>query len=144
MPTKAPRLLSPEQRDQLMRIPTDLPERELARHYTFTAADLALIGQRRRDANRLGFALQLAVLRYPGRTLADLPEIPPRLLAYVADQVDVPAEALVAYGERRSTIFEHLDELRRVYGYRMCGWSELRELAGALLPLALESDHALP
>ena len=26
----------------------------------------------------------------------------------------------------------------------MCGWSELRELAGALLPLALESDHALP
>jgi len=141
---KTPRLLSPEQRDQLSRIPADLPERELARHYTFTAADLALIGQRRRDANRLGFALQLAVLRYPGRSLADLPEIPPRLLAYVAEQVDVPVAAFATYGERRSTIFEHLDELRRVYGYRMCRWSELRELAGALLPLALESDHALP
>jgi TnpA family transposase len=144
MPTKAPRLLSPEQRDQLSRIPTDLPERDLARHYTFTDADLALIGQRRRDANRLGFALQLAVLRYPGRTLADVPEIPPRLLAYVAEQVDVSAEAFAAYGARENTVFEHLAELRRVYGYRMCGWSELRALAGALLPLALESDHPLP
>jgi len=142
--TKTPRLLSPEQRAQLSHIPPDLPERELARHYTFTEADLTLIGQRRRDANRLGFALQLAVLRYPGRTLADLPEIPPRLLAYVADQVQVPVDAFAAYGTRENTIFEHLDELRRVYGYRMWGWSELRTLAGALLPLALESDHALP
>src|SRR5688500_20065123 len=121
MPAKSPRLLSPEQRDQLSRIPADLPERELARHYTFTEADLALIRRRRRPANRLGFALQLAVLRYPGRTLADLPEIPPRVLAYVAEQVDVPAEAFTAYGERRSTVFEHLDELRRLSGYRMCG-----------------------
>ena len=76
MPTKTPRLLSPEQRDQFSRIAADLPEREIARHYTFSAADLALIRQRRRAANRLGFAVQLAVLRYPGRSLADLPEIP--------------------------------------------------------------------
>lgn len=144
MATKTPRLLSPEQRDQLSRVPADLPEREFARHYTFTDADLALIGQRRRAANRLGFALQLAVLRYPGRTLADLPEIPSRLLAYVADQVGVPVEAFAAYGARENTVFEHLAELRRVYGYRMCGWSELRTLAGALLPLALESDHPWP
>jgi TnpA family transposase len=144
MPAKSPRLLSLEQRDQLSRIPADLPERELARHYTFTEADLALIRQRRRPANRLGFALQLAVLRYPGRTLADLPEIPPRVLAYVAEQVDVPAEAFAAYGERRSTVFEHLDELRRVFGYRMCGWSELRALARVVLPLALESERPLP
>jgi hypothetical protein len=38
MPTKTPRLFSPEQRDQFSRIATDLPERELARHYTFSGA----------------------------------------------------------------------------------------------------------
>ena len=54
------------------------------------------------------------------------------------------ASLALGHGERRSTIFEHLDELRRAYGYRMCGWSELRKLAEVLLPLALESDHALP
>jgi hypothetical protein len=144
MPAKSPRLLSPEQRDQLSRIPADLPERELARYYTFTEADLALIRQRRRPANRLGFALQLAVLRYPGRSLADLPEIPPRVLAYVAEQVGGDAEALAADGTRENTVFEHLAELRRVYSYRMCGWSEFRTLARALFPLALESDLVLP
>lgn len=144
MPTKTPRLLSPEQRDQFSRIAADLPERELARHYTFTDADLALIRQRRRATNRLGFAVQLAVLRYPGRSLADLPTIPSRLLAYIAEQVDVPTDAFAVYGARPSTIFEHLAELRRVYGYRQCGGAELRALARGLFPLALESDRPVP
>jgi len=39
------------------------------RHYTFSPEDLALIRQRRRAANRLGFAVQLAYFRYPGRIM---------------------------------------------------------------------------
>ncbi|MEO6878613.1 MAG: DUF4158 domain-containing protein, partial [Gemmatimonadaceae bacterium] len=36
---------------------------ELIRHYTFSEADLSLIRQRRGDANRLGAAVQLCLLR---------------------------------------------------------------------------------
>ena len=43
----------------------DLPESpdDLARFYTFNDSDIALIRQRRGDANRLGFAIQLALMR---------------------------------------------------------------------------------
>jgi hypothetical protein len=59
----APRqLLSPQSRAALFDPPTD--PAAIVRHYTFSPDDLALIRQRRRDANRLGFAVHLAYLRF--------------------------------------------------------------------------------
>jgi hypothetical protein len=144
VPTNAPRLLTPEQRAQLVRVPADLSDREVARYFTFSEADLALIHRRRHPWTPLGFGLQLALLRFPGRALTDLPEVPERVVAFVAEQVGVEPSALARYGEHASTLYEHLDELRRVYGYRTCGRPEVRRLARDLLPLALESDRALP
>ena len=64
----APRqLLSPQSRAALFDPPTD--PAAIVRHYTFSPDDLALIRQRRRDANRLGFAVHLAYLRFPGRVI---------------------------------------------------------------------------
>lgn len=60
-------LLSPEQRIRLFGIPVD--QAEMARHYVLSAEDLALVRAKRRVSNRLGFAVQLCVLRYPGRAL---------------------------------------------------------------------------
>ena len=48
-------LLSPQARAALFDPPTDL--RAIVRHYTFSIEDLALIRQRRRNANRFGFAV---------------------------------------------------------------------------------------
>src|ERR1035441_9432903 len=45
------------------------PETGMVRHYTLSSEDLALIDRRRGDANRLGFALMLCYLRFPGRIL---------------------------------------------------------------------------
>ena len=47
--------------------PTD--QRELVRHYTLSGADLAMIRRYRGEYNRLGQALMLCYLRYPGRPL---------------------------------------------------------------------------
>ncbi|MEY9970658.1 TnpA family transposase [Lysinibacillus sp. RC46] len=57
-------MFTPEQRQALMRIPED--EWVLGTYYTFSKRDLEIINKRRREENRLGFAVQLAVLRYPG------------------------------------------------------------------------------
>ena len=43
---------------------------ELIRHYTFSESDLSLINQHRGLPNRLGFAVQLCYMRFPGVILA--------------------------------------------------------------------------
>ncbi|MHB9828004.1 Tn3 family transposase [Pseudomonas savastanoi] len=57
-------MLSASERDTLLALP-DIQD-DLIRYYTFNESDLSLIRQRRGDANRLGFAIQLCLLRYPG------------------------------------------------------------------------------
>ena len=81
---------------------------ELIRHYTFSESDLSIIRQRRGPANRLGFAVQLCYLRFPGVILGvDEPPFPP-LLKLVADQLKVSIESWGKYGQREQTRREHL------------------------------------
>ena len=61
-------VLTSRQRSALFALPQR--EADLLRHYTLSDEDLQNIGARRRPSNKLGFALQLCVLRYPGRLLA--------------------------------------------------------------------------
>jgi hypothetical protein len=75
--------------------PTD--QRELVRHYTLSAADLAAIRRCRGDHNRLGHALMLCYLRYPGRPLK-AGERPSRaLLLFIAEQIDAFPESIEDY-----------------------------------------------
>src|ERR1700730_3911350 len=69
--------LSEAQITALLDPPPD--QRELVRHYTLFAADLAAIRRCRGDHNRLGHALMLCYLRHPGRPLR-AGERPPRSL----------------------------------------------------------------
>jgi len=143
MATNAPMLLTPRQRERLLHVPPDLSDREIARYYTLTAEDLLIVKRHRGPANQLGFAVQLGLLRFPGRFYPDLTEVPPRLVRFLAEQVGVPPHTLADYGQRGSTLYEHLEELRQAFGYRNFGWREQRALARVLLPAALESDEAL-
>ena len=65
-------LLTDEERRLLFGVPGD-PD-ALARHYTLTRSDQELVAARRGNANRLGFAVQLALLRHPGMGLAHMEE----------------------------------------------------------------------
>lgn len=61
-------LLSESDRARLLALPES--HDDLIRQYAFTQTDLSLINQRRGDSNRLGFAVQLCLLRFPGYALA--------------------------------------------------------------------------
>ena len=57
-------LLTDEERQALFGIPTD-PD-GLARCFTLSRSDRDLVAERRSDASRLGYAVQLALLRHLG------------------------------------------------------------------------------
>ncbi|PEA54144.1 hypothetical protein CON64_14630 [Bacillus pseudomycoides] len=63
-----------------------LSERDLVTFHTFSKHDLHLILRHRRGYNRLGFAIQLALIRYPGWTLIEYKDIPTSIINYVASQ----------------------------------------------------------
>lgn len=58
-------------------------EADLLRHYTLSDEDLQHIEARRRPRNKLGFAPQLCVLRYPGRLLVPGEFIPPAVVDFI-------------------------------------------------------------
>lgn len=136
-------LLTPEERLQYSQIPPDLGEWELGTYFTFTQHDLEIIQQRRRDYNRLGFAVQLCVLRYLGWTLSDIKEVPVQVLRYIAKQINADVGSFASYGEREATKYEHLEEIRKEYGYQTFTLSEYRSLCKNLFSHALANGNPL-
>ena len=116
-------LLSSEQRARLFGIPSEAAD--MAKHYVLSAEDLALVRAKRRPSNRLGFAVQLCVLRHPGRPL-DPSELPsPAMLAFAASQVGVDPKMFGEYAHRAETRREHLLELQhrlRLRSFRFADW----------------------
>jgi TnpA family transposase len=64
-------------------------EDELIRYYTFSESDLSVIRQRRGDANRLGIAVQLCLLRFPGQGLLPDAAVPVTLLQWIGRQLSL-------------------------------------------------------
>jgi len=132
-------LLSPSVRAAYFGPPTDAAG--IVRHYTFTPEDLALIGQRRRDPNRLGFAVLLAYLRFPGRVLGPDDEPPADMLVYLGGQLGISADALALYAQREETRREHLAELQAYLGVRPFGREDYRSTAEVALEEATGTDR---
>lgn len=119
-------ILTARQRAALFDLPTD--EVSILRHYTLADDDLEIIGTRRRPHNRLGFALQLCALRYPGRLLAPGEVIPEQITRFLAAQLGLRSDDLIDYAIREETRHEHLATLREIYGYKMFTGQGSRDL----------------
>jgi hypothetical protein len=74
------KLLSPEERQALLGIPDD--EASLIRHYTLSPQDRLQAEVRRRSHNQLGYAVQLCLMRYPGRIHGVEETAPAAMVAY--------------------------------------------------------------
>jgi TnpA family transposase len=122
-----------------------LPEsqNDLIRYYTFNETDLALIRQRCGDANRLGFSVQLCLLRYPGSMLGTDLMVAESIIQWVASQIQVDATAWVKYAERDQTRREHFQELRSYLGLSPFSLADFRFLIKGLTDLAMQTDKGL-
>ncbi len=76
--------------------------------------DRNLIADKRGNANRLGFMLQLTTLRYLGKFLDDPLDVPAMVLDDVAAQLGIADPSCVkAYSQRVNTKWEHQREIRQ-------------------------------
>jgi hypothetical protein len=134
-------LLTSAQREALLAFPKE--EAELLRHYTFSTHDFAVIRRCRGDHNRLGFAVQLCYLRFPGRLLA-LDEVPyPPILGMAAAQLKVPTGAWHFYAERHETRREHLLELQEQFGFQTFTSAHYRQFAAEIVSLADQTNQGI-
>jgi hypothetical protein len=134
-------ILSVAERESLLSLPAS--QDDLIRHYSLNESDLSLIRQRRGASNRLGFAILLSYMRYPGIILGVGDEAYAPLLNYVAQQVNVNAEAWKRYGQREQTRREHLLELQEVFGFKPFTGGHYRSAVAQLADVALQTDKGI-
>jgi hypothetical protein len=104
---------------------------ELIRHYTFSETDLSVIRQRRGDANRLGFAVQLVLPALPWHPWASMSlRFRPCCNGRRPTQ-GRPVESWDEYGQREQTRREHLVELQTVFGFQPFTMSHYRQAVHA-------------
>ena len=136
------RLLTDEERQALLGIPLDGDG--MARCFTLSRADQELVAGRRRDANRIGFAVQLALLRYPGIALAQLEQPVEPLVQWLAKQLEIPAAPFAGYAQRPQTMTDHGRLLATILGLRPPGNSDLPPMIEAAAQAAWSTDRGLP
>ena len=90
----------------------------VARQYTFTRSDEDRVAGRRGAANRLGFAVQLALLRHPGMGLAQMEEPIDALVEWLAARLRISASAFADYAGRPQTMTDHALMLAATLGLR--------------------------
>lgn len=135
-------LLSSEQRVRLFGIPVD--QAEMARHYMLSAEDFALIRTKRRAVNRLGFAVQLCLLRHPGQGLEPGAQPPNTMIAFVAEQLGISPGIFADYALRDQTRREHAVELQKRLCVRSFGRADWRACLRAGAEAAWATDRGEP
>ena len=135
-------LLTQQQREALISIPFEGDEHQMSVFYMLSIDDIEIINKHRKDFNKLGFALQLALLRYPGCSISNIKNILYSVVKYIADQLDLEPEVFNLYAERDTTKREHLEEICIEYGYKNFSKDEDKFLLEEILNYAMENDNS--
>jgi hypothetical protein len=97
--------------------PTDDPsEDDLARDWSLTSADLALIATCRGPDHRRRFALQLCMLRTHGRFLDDYRQAPVKIINHLSQQLALPPVLALDRSGREQTERAQAQRIRRHLG----------------------------
>ena len=134
-------LLKADEWARLIGVPTD--DESLILNYTLCGQDMELALAKRERRNQLGFAIQLALMRYPGRALALGEIVPPELVAFVGDQMEISPVIFADYARRDQTRREHAVELQHHLGLKTASKEDRRIARAAAIDAALPTDSGL-
>lgn len=110
--------LSDEQAKRYGRFTGEPSADQLARYFYLDDRDRQLLGARRGDHNRLGWAMQVGTVRFLGTFLRDPTELPPGVVRYLAQQLAIDDLTCLERYRTSETRWDHAAEIQRAYGYR--------------------------
>jgi hypothetical protein len=117
-------------------------DEELTTEWTLEPGDQPLLANKT-GATRLRFAALLTFFRHEGRFPANKHEVPATVMAHLARQVGVPAEAYVAYDWRGRTIKYHRVQIRTALGFRETSVEDADQLVDWLTNEVVPHERAL-
>ncbi len=131
-------LLKADQWSKLIGAPTD--EESLIRHYTLSGEDMDLALSKRGHRNQLGFAVQLCLMRFPGRALAPGEAVPSEALAFIGDQMEISLFVFADYARRDQTRRAHAMEAQQHLGLKISSQEDRRVARLAAIDAAMATD----
>ena len=123
-------------------VPADPSEDELARHWSLTPADLAVIAECRGPDHRRRFALQLCVMRASGRFLDDYRHAPIKIVNHLSRQLGLPPVLFLDRPGREPTERVQAQRIRRYLAVRRFDKAAEANLREWLRAGALEGRNA--
>jgi hypothetical protein len=132
--------LTEKERERLQSLPSDIPESDIIAFFTLSPAEIKLVKKQRGEHNKLGYGLQLCLLRYLGFSPDDLTPLPEPVTFYVSQQLNVARVSLELYGNRIPTRTEHLQEIQAYLGFHTATQQEFDQFSHWLRNRALEHD----
>nr|WP_055501706.1 DUF4158 domain-containing protein [Nonomuraea pusilla] len=101
---------------------------QLEKYFFLDDVDREAIESKRRDHNRLGFAVQIGVVRFLRRFLPDPRQVPAQVVDYLAEQLRITDPSCIKlYGQRGGTARTHAGEIEKAGG-----WIDFAEVEGEL------------
>jgi TnpA family transposase len=113
---------------------------EIIEHFTLLPAEIAFLGSND-PHNHLGKALLLKFFEYEGRFPEGLGEVPPAIIAYIAQQLDLPSEVIHQYDWNARRIKDHRADIRELMGFRPVTLADQDELRNWLLNETFPHEH---
>lgn len=134
-------LLTNQERELITQIPADISNNEIIKYYTLSKNDLEIIGKRRNDYNKIGFALQICLLRHKGWTINNYGYIPESIIQYVSKQINVKPKETNKYLRSERNVVFHLREICNNYKYRNFQKKDHTEIKNFLSGCIIENDN---
>ena len=134
-------ILSASEKQSLIALPDK--QAEFIRCYSLSEADISVIKQRRGDANRIGFAIQLCYMRYPGIILGPNEYPDSDLLNFTSQQLSIAPTSWNEYSFREKTRREHILELQQLFGYTSFSHLNHEQYVNYLTTLAIDTDKGI-
>ncbi len=135
-------VLTDTEKQSLFAIPTDISE--MSKYYLLSEADLSIISQKRGNHNKLGFAILLCFMRYPGISFNTDTQILKETIKFISEQLKIlEHNNWRNYFNREQTRREHLVELQSLFGFEIFNNSHYQLMLRELLLLTKQTDKGL-